>query len=464
MMEHAGWISLIPALSVLVFALITRRTLESLIFGSLIGFILLEQQSFFPAFVNSSLGVMGDPTIGWLILVILLFGGLISLLVKSGGALAFGNFVSSKIKSKKGALFITWLMGIVIFIDDYLNVLTVSTSMQKITDKFKTSREFLAYVVDSTAAPVCVLVPLSTWAVYVSGLFESNEVAAAGMGGAAFLQVIPFIFYGWVALIVVLLAILGVIPKLGPMKKAEIRAEELGICVPEGSGNTSLGNDEVAASIEQGDGSSGKTKPKIYNFLIPIIVLIGYTWYAEIDLLQGVMVAVAVTLVMLMVQRLMKVSELFDSLLEGFRPMIYPLGIVVASFILVDANEQLGLTAFVIETVEPLMSASMLPVVAFVSMGLVAFATGSFWGVYAVTLPIIIPLAGALDANMWLSLGAVISAGAFGSHACPYGDATVLSATGAGIDTMTHVITQMPYVLLSGGIAALGYLVLGIMM
>ncbi|SDI81652.1 Na+/H+ antiporter NhaC family protein [Alteribacillus bidgolensis] len=458
-MEHYGWISLVPALSVLIFALLTRRTLESLIVGSIIGFILLEKENFFPSFVDSSLAVMGDPTIGWLIFVVLFFGGFIALLVKSGGALAFGDFVSSKIKSKKSALLITWLMGLIIFIDDYINALTVSTSMQRITDKYKTSRELLAYVVDSTAAPICVLVPLSTWAIYVLGLFEAEGVADAGQGGMAYLQVVPFIFYGWVAIFVVLLTILGVIPKLGPMKTAELRAETQGICIPEGSGNISLVDDEIAAGV---DADEKKMKePKMINFFIPVIVLIAYTWYAGIDALQGVIVAVAVTIAMLFFQRIMKLTELFDTFIDGFKPMIYPIGILVASFILVDANEKLGLNAYVIEKVEPLMSSSLLPVVAFVSMGLVAFATGSFWGVYAVTLPIIIPLAEAIDANMWLSLGAVISAGAFGSHACPYGDATVLSATGSGIDTMTHVITQLPYILLSGAISALGYLILG---
>lgn len=466
-MEHAGWISMIPALSVLIFALITRRTIESLIFGSVIGFIMIEKQHFFGAFVDSALSVMGDPTIGWIILVILLFGGLIALLVKSGGAIAFGDFVSKRVKSKTGTLIVTWLMGIIIFLDDYLNALTVSTSMQKLTDKHRTSREFLAYIVDSTAAPICVLIPLSTWAVYVSGLFEDLGFAASGQGLSAYLQIIPFIFYGWVAIIIVLLAILGIVPKLGPMKKAEERAQKTGLVAPEGSESISLVNDEVAATIDTGaEGSTTadgrkKVKPKLMNFLIPIIVLIGYTWYAEIDVLQGVIVALVVLIVMLAVQRIMTFGEIFDTFFDGFKPMIYPLGIVVSSFILVEVNDSLGLTEFVIETVQPLMSPALLPVVAFITMALVAFATGSFWGVYAITLPIIIPLAEALGTNTFLAVGAVLSAGAFGSHACPYGDATVLSAAGSGIDTIQHVITQFPYILLSGGISALFYLVLG---
>lgn len=470
-MEHFGWISVVPALCVLAFALITKRTIESLIFGSVIGFIIIEKQHFFGAFVDTALAVMADPTIGWIILVILFFGGLISLLVKSGGALAFGDFVSKRVKTKKGTLLVTFLMGIIIFLDDYLNALTVSTSMQKLTDKHRTSREFLAYIVDSTAAPICVLIPLSTWAVYVSGLFEDFGFAASGQGLSTYIQVIPFIIYGWVAILIVLLAILGIVPPLGPMKAAEERAQKKGLCVPGGSENISLVDVEVAAAIDTGlPGSSSaddkrkKVKPRLMNFLVPIGVLISYTWYSGIDVLQGVIVALVVLIAMLSIQRLMSFGEIFDTFFDGFKPVIYPLGIVVASFILVEVNNTLGLTEFVIETVQPLMSPALLPVVAFITMALVAFATGSFWGVYAITLPIIIPLSEALGTNTFLAVGAVLSAGAFGSHACPYGDATVLSATGSGIDAITHVITQFPYILLSAGISALFYLVLGFIM
>lgn len=467
-MEHSGWISIIPALSVLIFALITRRTIESLLFGSVIGFIILEKQHFFGAFVDSALSVMQNPTIGWIILVIFLFGGLISLLVKSGAAIAFRNFVSNRVKTKKGTLLVTYVMGIIIFLDDYLNSLIVSTSMQKLTDEKKISREFLAYTVDSTAAPISVLIPLSTWGVYVSGLFEDFGFAPQGEGLAVYIGIIPFIIYAWVAIIVVLFTILGIIPMLGPMKKAEKRAQNEGLPAPKGSENISLVNDDVAETIETGSSESDsinknikKQKPKLRNFMIPIIVLIGYTWYADIDILQGVIVALAVLIAMLTFQKVMTISQLFDTFFEGFQPMIYPLGIVISSFILVEVNELLGLTEYVIVTVQPLMSPSFLPVVAFLTMGLVAFATGSFWGVYAITLPIIIPLSEALGTNMLLAVGAVLSAGAFGSHACPYGDATVLSATGSGIETMQHVITQAPYVLLSGFISAIIYLVLG---
>lgn len=452
-MEHFGFISLIPALCVLICALITKRTFESLIFGAIIGFIILEQDRFFSAFVDASLTVMGNPTIGWIILVCGLFGSLIALLVKSGGALAFAEYISLKVKTKKGALLATWFLGLLIFIDDYLNALTVSSSMQKVTDKYKTSREYLSYIVDSTAAPVCVLVPLSTWAIYVSGLLEEVGVAEQGEGLSTYLQIIPYMFYALIAIFVVLLTILGVIPKWGPMKKAELRAEQEGICIPEGSEKLSIVKDE--------DQPSKHIKYRIINFFIPLGVLIAYTVYSEIDVLQGVIFALGVSFLLFLFQRLMTISEFFESFFSGFKSMIYPLAIVFASFILVEVNESLGLTNFVIEVVTPIMNGAMLPVIAFITMAFVAFATGSFWGVYAISLPIIIPLADAVGANMYLSIGAIISAGAFGSHACPFGDSTVLSSAGSGCDNMQHVLTQLPYVLLSAGLASIGYLIFG---
>ena len=169
-MEHWGFWSLVPTISVLALALLTRKTFEALLGGALIGFIILSPTGFFSGFTTSLLGVMQDPTIGWVILVCGLFGSLIHLLVKSGGAMAFADYLLRYVKSRRSALLTTWILGLAIFIDDYLNALTIGTSMKKITDKFGVPREMLAYVVDSTAAPICVLIPLSTWAIYIAGL------------------------------------------------------------------------------------------------------------------------------------------------------------------------------------------------------------------------------------------------------------------------------------------------------
>ncbi|RLB74467.1 MAG: sodium:proton antiporter [Deltaproteobacteria bacterium] len=453
-MEHYGFISLIPAASVLLLALITKRTFEALIGGTLIGFLIVGKQDFFGKFADSALNVMSDPTIGWIILVCGLFGSLIAMLIKSGGALAFGNHVEKFVKGKKSALMTTWVLGLIIFIDDYLNALTVSSAMRRVTDKHRTSREMLAYVVDSTAAPVCVLLPFSTWAIFVAGLLETSGAASKGNGLTVYISAIPYMLYAWVAVIMVPLVAMRILPRFRSMKKAERRAEEEGIVVPPGSENAGLVGEDVAPAA--------KDSPKLYNFLLPIVVLIFATWYFGVDAFKGVLVAIALAIVLYLVQRIMSLTEIFDAFFEGFKSMIFPLAIVIASFMLKDVNDALGLTSYIIESVEPFMSVSMLPVVAFLSLSLVTFATGSFWGVYAVALPIVIPLAQSMGANLPLAIGAVISAGAFGSHACFYGDSTVLSAAGCGCSNIDHAVTQLPYALLGAAVASVLFVVAGV--
>jgi tetracycline resistance efflux pump len=262
---------------------------------------------------------------------------------------------------------------------------------------------------------------------------------------------------------------LGIVPHLGAMKKAEKRVldNSLPSAEKEGDGSDLDGHQHFA----EGDALSSTeiapkaiANPKLYNFFIPIAVLIFFTVYFGIDAFKGVLVATAVAIVLFAVQRLMTLSELFDTFIEGFKTMIAPLAIVVVSFMLLEVNNGLGLTNYIIETVKPLMGPAMLPAVAFVSLSLVTFATGSFWGVYAVSLPIVVPLAQAMGVPMPLAIGAVISTGAFGSHACLYGDATVLSATGSGCSPIAHALTQLPYAILSAAITTVFFLIAGLVM
>lgn len=449
-MDHYGLLSLLPTLAVLVVALATHRTFEALLFGSVVGYVILQPSTFFTGFVESLLKVMQDPTIGWIILVCGLFGSLIHLLVASGGANAFAASMLRYVKSRRSALVVTWLLGLVLFIDDYLNALTIGSSMKQVTDKFRISREMLAYVVDSTAAPVCVLVPLSTWAIYVAGLLENNGLAESGEGLQAYLQAIPFAIYGWVAALTVPLVATGVIPPLGAMRRAEARAAE-GPLAP-------LGSEAIALEIPKV--ASDRT-PRLTYFVLPIAVLIGATIYFEIDALKGVLVATTFTVLLFVSLRVMSFPAAMEGVFSGFKTMLYALAIIVMSFVLKAVNDELGLTEFVVETVSPWLNRALLPAIVFVTLSLVTFSTGSFWGVYAVSLPIVLPLAQSLEVHPWLAVGAVISSGAFGSHACFYGDASVLSASAAGCNNMAHVLTQLPYALLAAAVSTGVYLVLG---
>lgn len=446
-METFGAWSLLPTAVVLGMAIITRRTIESLLAGALVGLLMVEPTAVVSQGADILLEVLGNDTVTWIILVCGLFGSLIALLVKTGGVLSFGDTVTRRIHSRRQSLLATWLLGLVIFVDDYLNALTISASMKKITDRFQISREKLAYVVDSTAAPICILVPFSTWAVFFAGLLEDNDVASNGM--SLYIEAIPYMFYAWVAAAVVPLVAIGLIPDIGAMKVAEVRA----------SGGRPMPDDVDDTALEVED--DGRQRPHLLNFLLPIGALIFFTWHFEIDILRGVIVALAVTLVLIFSQRLLSFHDTFDTALEGFKAMIMPLGTLVAGFALKEVNDMLGLTDFVITSVQPLMTPGLLPTVVFVTMAFLAFATGSFWGLFAVAMPIVLPLAANMDAHMPLVIGALISASAFGSHACFYGDSTVLSAQGAGCTPMAHALTQLPYVLIAATIAAGIFLMVG---
>ncbi|MCC5877029.1 MAG: sodium:proton antiporter [Candidatus Sumerlaeia bacterium] len=471
-MTHAGWLALIPALSAIIFALLFHKTFEALLGASVLGFLMLWimgriEEDPFTAFVYSLQGVMADEVIVWIILVVGLFGSLIALLVKSGGALAFGELVCNRVKSRRGGLLVTWLLGLVIFIDDYLNALTVGSAMRRVTDKFKVSREMLAYVVDSTAAPVCVLLPFSTWALFSAGLLVENGVAAPGQGLTAYIWTIPFNLYAIACLVMVFLVAMGIVPAIGPMKRAEERAAA-GQPIPDGAEEITLLERKHESVVPASDA-------RLYNFVIPIAVLIlaswlpgtdipNGVWIGEIDAIKGVISAVVVTSILFLIQRLTSPAEFSDCFFSGMRSMVYPLAIVVMSFVLVEVNDNLGLTTFVVESVRGWMGPALLPAVAFLTMGFVAFITGSYWGMYAISLPIIIPVAGDLGANQWLAIGAVLSAGAFGSHLCPFGDATVLSSAGSGCGNLDHVRTQMPYGLICAAVATVLYLILGVVL
>lgn len=444
--DDYGLYSLLPTAVVLGMAILTRRTIESLLAGTLVGLLMIDPTSVITRGSDILLGVLGNDTVTWIILVCGLFGSLIALLVKTGGVLSFGDTMARRIHTRHHSLLATWFLGLVIFVDDYLNALTISASMKKITDRFNISREKLAYIVDSTAAPICILVPFSTWAVFFAGLLEENDVTGNGMG--LYIEAIPYMFYAWVAAAIVPLVALGWIPDIGPMKTAEARAAG-GQVIPQGVNDTTLEVDE------------DKPRPHLLNFLLPIATLIFFTWYFEIDILRGVIVALAVMLVLIGSQRLLSFHDTFDTALDGFKAMIMPLGTLVAGFTLKEVNDVLGLTDFVIATVQPLMTPGMLPAVVFVTMAFLAFATGSFWGLFAVALPIVLPLASSIDANMPLVVGALISASAFGSHACFYGDSTVLSAQGSGCTPMAHALTQLPYVLIAAAIATVVFLMVG---
>ncbi|MFT6274229.1 MAG: Na+/H+ antiporter NhaC [Halioglobus sp.] len=453
-MHEYGAISLIPTAVVLALAIWTHRTVESVIAGSIVAFLITSQGQFLSSLSEAALTVMRDDDTGWVLLVCGLYGCFIALLVKGGGAQAFGRLVSRHVNSKRESLLWTWALGLVIFLDDYLNSLTVSSSMKRVTDEHRTSREMLSYVVDSTAAPICLIIPISTWAVYFAGLLEKNGIAEQGQGIQIFIQAIPYMFYPLLAVLIVPLVVIGIIPLVGRLKLAEQRAELTGQVIPPGSEHIDIEGD--VAEVAEGDNGGSVL------FFLPLASLIFFTVWFEIDVLMGVMAGILTTLLQYFLMGVLRPVEMFDTMMDGLKTMIPVLTILVSVFIFVEANNAIGMSSYVISSVSPYMSAWSLPVLTFMCMAFISFTTGSNWGVIAIAIPVVFPLAQEIGVSVPVMAGALFSASGFGSHACFYSDSTVLSAQGSGCAPYDHAVSQFPYALLAAGLSAIGYLIVSL--
>lgn len=456
-----GVLCTIPALLMIVYIFVTKRIIEALTVGAVVGFIMVGEQgsNVMWAFSDSLLNTMMSEDIAWLIIVCGLMGGIISLIERSGGAYAFGQWAAKRAKTEKASLIWAWILGCIIFIDDYLNSMTVGSCMAPLTDKHKTPREMLAYVCDSTAAPLCVLVPITTWAVFCGRILVKNGWQDGDASEIEmFIKTIPFNFYAWIAAIIVPLVIIGVVPKIFGMKKAYQRVADGGSLAPEGSEKIS-----ILASDHDGEMNIPEN-PKMYNFFVPIVCLVGFTILFDTDMEMGVLGTLVVMFIMYMAQNIMPASEFWDIIIKGIQNMILPLMLMVMAFVFADMNEQIGFTKWCIESATTIMTPATAPMIIFVVLACTEFITGTNWGMYVIALPIIIPLAMNIGVSMPLAVGACISAGVFGSHICFYSDATVLTSAACGCDNFRHAFTQMPYGIISAIGAFILYAVMGFVM
>lgn len=445
-------LSLIPAAFLLIFIFYTKRILEALTLGALLGYVMKYGLGFFEPFSAELLNIMMNESIAWLIIVCGLMGSIIALIEKSGGAYAFGEWVSKKAKTRKSTLIWTWILGMVLFIDDYLNCLTIGSSMTRVTDKHKVSREYLAYIVDSTAAPTCVLVPISTWAIFIGILMVENGLGTSDSGIAEFIKTIPFNFYAWFAVIIVPLVILGVIPVFGPMKAAEKRAQETGVLAPPGS---------EKIDMKAGETFEVPSNPNVWFFFLPIIILVGATIYFDLSMQMGVLATLAFIFVYYLISKVITPLDYADMVVLGVKNMLFPLSLVVLAYWFAAASEEIGFVSYMIEIGERFMTPQFLPLVIFIIFGITEFIMGISWGMYIVALPIVIPVAISLGVNPYLAVGAVCSAGIWGSHICFYSDATILTSAATGCENFRHAITQLPYGFISFILAAIAFIIAG---
>ncbi len=459
--KDLGALCCVPALLMIVYIFVTKRILEALTIGAVVGFIMVGSpgENVMWTFADSLLNTMMSEDIAWLIIVCGLMGGIIALIQRSGGAYAFGLWASKKAKTQRMALMWAWVLGIIIFIDDYLNSMTVGSCMAPLTDKHRTPREMLAYICDSTAAPVCVLIPITTWSIFCGKILIKNGWQEGDAGVIEmFMKTIPYNFYAWIAALIVPLVVLGVVPKIFGMKKAYERVEAGGPLAPPGSEKISI------LASDKGEEDNIPNNPKMLNFFIPLAVLVGATMFFDNEMMMGVLVALVVMFIMYMLQNLMPAVEFWDVIIKGIQNMILPLMLMVLAFVFADMNEQIGFTKWCIESATTFMTPATAPMIIFLVLACTEFITGTNWGMYIIALPIIIPLAFNIGAFMPLTVGACISAGVFGSHICFYSDATVLTSAACGCDNFRHALTQMPYGFISAIVAFIMYAVFGFIM
>ena len=439
-----GIVALIPVVFVFVIAITTKKTLDSLLIGSLIGFIILEKRNFIGAWLDSLIEVLKTDSVLWVILVTLFFGILLQLIEQSGSLRGFSKTIGRYAKTKRSAMLLLWISSLAIFIDDYLHNLVIGASMKKVGDEHKISRAKIAYLTNSTAGTFSSLIPISTWAVFYSGLIASQNLSVDGNAMAGYIKTIPFQFYPMIVISVSLLVALRIMPDIGPMKKHEANAEK-GI----------VSDTEISQADDKGASSP------VWFFIIPVAVLIAVTIITGIDVLKGIVGALIAAIVLYSVTKKLNIKDFMDIALEGMKNMLPIACILAIAFVLVDANTKLGLAEYIIDLVRPFMSGKMLPLVVFLTATAFAYFTGMFWDMAAVMLPIAVPLATQIGANPYLVSAAIFSASAWGSQICMYGDAVIVNSGACEISPAETSFSSLPYGIIGVIVSAILYTVFG---
>lgn len=465
--------ALVPPVIAIVLALVTKEVYSSLFIGIVVGGLLYSGFSF-PGTIKHVFtdGIVAQLTdaynVGILIFLVIL-GIMVCLMNKSGGSAAFGRWAQKHIKTKKGAQFATIVLGILIFIDDYFNCLTVGSVMLPVTDRFKISRAKLAYLIDATAAPVCIIAPISSWAAAVSGFVPGNQ-----NGIALFCSCIPWNFYALFT-IAFMFAITAMQADYGLMELHELNATTKGdlFTTPE-------------RPYAEADKAKLKEDGKLFDMLIPVIVLviccvIGMLWSggmfsgknfveafansdASVGLAVGSFFALLITLVIYMVRRVMNFTEFMACVPDGFAAMIAPILILTFAWSLKGMTDSLGASVYVADLIKNSASSLMnlLPFIIFlIAVGL-SFATGTSWGTFGILIPIVVTAFKDTDPNlMIIAMSACMAGAVCGDHCSPISDTTIMASAGAQCYHINHVNTQLPYAMTVAAISAVTYIVAG---
>ncbi len=465
------WALLAPIIAI-VLALITKEVYSSLVIGIIVGGAIYAKFNFEGTLVHVVsdgfiANVADSYNMGILIFLILL-GALVSMMNKAGGSAAFGRWATAHIKSRVGAQLATVALGVLIFIDDYFNCLTVGSVMRPVTDSHKISRAKLAYLIDATAAPICIIAPISSWAAAVAGFARG---AGAESGISLFIQAIPYNFYALLTIVMMIfLALTGL--EYGPMKKHEINAKEKGDLFTSG---TKQAIEEMAVN----------EKGRVCDLIIPIIVLIvscvvgmiysggffsGESFIdafsnsdASVGLAYGAFVAIIITVIYYLIRRVLSFKSIMESLPEGFKAMVPGIMILACAWTLKAMTDSLGAKIFISQLIEGSAAGfqALLPAIIFlIAVGL-SFATGTSWGTFGILIPIVLSVFGAGEPITIVAISACMAGAVCGDHCSPISDTTIMASAGAQCDHINHVSTQLPYALTVAGVSTVSYIIAG---
>lgn len=494
--------SLLPPLLAILLAFLTKNVVLSLFAGGISGTFLLSLTqgnvfyALYHSFIELTEKILGSLSDGWnagIILQVLAIGGLIALVGKMGGAMAIADALSKKAKSARSAQMITWVIGLIIFFDDYANSLIAGPIMRPVTDKMKVSREKLAFIVDATAAPIAGLAIISTWVGYEMSLirdaYESIGVSANPFN--IFVQTIPYRFYNILMLVFVVFTIVF-LKEFGPMLKAERRTRTTGKVIADGA--KPMVSDE-ATHLEPAPG----TVPSIWNAIIPIGALIvgsfvGFYFNgmsstdpeslvginglehmgvvfgnadASIVIFQAALLAGIIAMIMGITQKIFTIKTAIDTWVQGLKSLLITGVILLLAWSLSASIKELGTSHYLVGLLQDTIPAFLLPSIIFVLGSVISFATGTSYGTMGILMPLAVPLGFAIGGGnpdfMIACAGAVLTGAIFGDHCSPISDTTILSSMGAACDHMDHTKTQIPYALAIGAASIVfGYIPVGL--
>lgn len=440
-----GFLSVLPLILMIVLAVITKKVLEPVILCTLLAFIISDKTNFFFAWASALESEVSN--FAYFTLVFASIGALIRLLMKSNSVIGFSRLLSKFIKSRRSALMATWLAGILVFADDFINSLGVGTSMRTLTDKYHVSREFLAYTINSTGAIVCILVPMSTWGAFLTSQFEKYPVTGSALSD--YLHAIPYMFYCWAALLLVPLFIFRIVPLFGKMKQAELRTAG-GQVFPDGCTQPAQ---ETAEEDSVGHA---------LDFIIPMLlfVVLGIYWGS---IPNAIFVAIFSCAVLYLPRKIMTFGEFMDSIVEGVKDMVSVMMLLVFVFLLGTCCSNMGATEYITSVLSPIMIPAILPFATFLGVSLLAIGTGSFWGSAAIALPVFLELGAAAGANPYHIFGAAASAIALASHISFWNDAVTVTCSACEIRNSDYAQTTTPLLIIPFAVACIGYLIIGFM-